>query len=385
MEFVAIVLVIFLLIYLQNVVYKKYGFKNLEYHCYLNTNQAVEGDEIEIIEEITNGKWLPLAWFKAEITTSKYLDFAGAQSVVTDQSRFVPSFFMLKSYQKVVRRWKVTCLKRGNYKIHSVTLVSTDLLGNVSLSQAGVTTGNLLVLPKPLMEEELTTSPRFFTGDIVVKRNPIEDPFEISGVREYTGVESMRDVNWASTARVGRLMVYQKDSTSKQSIATILNLQPKTFGEIQVVDKNLIEIAFKVCAGVFEQTLKTGMPVRFYCNSSVDSERETLITSEHWGMGHVESLMQILARLPVQNNEDFALFLKNVMYKINATDIFVVTCYIDEDMLNFAREMQWKGSTVKFLLLGKHNLNFDGAREFVIPLSHLIIEQEKAGEQNEND
>ena len=39
------------------------------------------------------------------------------RSQLTDRQRFVPSFFMLKSYQKVSRRWKVKCMKRGVYAV----------------------------------------------------------------------------------------------------------------------------------------------------------------------------------------------------------------------------------------------------------------------------
>ena len=44
MEFLAVALVIFLVFALQNYIYKRYAFQNLEYHCRFSVPQACEGD-----------------------------------------------------------------------------------------------------------------------------------------------------------------------------------------------------------------------------------------------------------------------------------------------------------------------------------------------------
>ncbi|MEG0894430.1 MAG: hypothetical protein RSE93_01845, partial [Oscillospiraceae bacterium] len=75
---------ILLLISIQDKIYKKNVFKNLDYKCYFNKEQAVEGEEIEFIEEISNRKWLPVPLFKSEITCGRWLDFAKSQSTVAD-------------------------------------------------------------------------------------------------------------------------------------------------------------------------------------------------------------------------------------------------------------------------------------------------------------
>ena len=59
MEFLAIIPIIFLLIWLQNRIYKKRAFEHLDYECRLSSDKAFEGDEIELIETISNKKWLP--------------------------------------------------------------------------------------------------------------------------------------------------------------------------------------------------------------------------------------------------------------------------------------------------------------------------------------
>ena len=367
MEFLAVGVAILVIFALQNYLYKKYAFSGLEYHCALSTTQACEGDEIELIEEIRNKKWLPLPWFKSEITTSRWLDFAGAQSVVSDQTRFVPSFFMLRSHQRVVRRWKVTCLKRGEFSIDQVVLVTTDLLGFSALSMAGESGARILVLPKPLGEDEIAVSPRYITGDIMVRRQLVADPFYISGVREYTGREPMNLIHWNATAREQQLMVFQNDFTSRQSVTVLLNMQSTEYEQHEVTRRELIENAIRLCAGLFDSTLAAGMPLRFMCNGTVTrGSREAVSTAEYWGREHVEGLLQILARLQLHSTEDFAVYLDGIFSEVTSTDIIIVTAYMSEGLLDFASRKEQAGTNVKFLTLGAIPPRLDCSRYNVI-------------------
>ncbi len=370
MEFLAIIAVLFFVLFLQRKVYQKYGLHNLNYRCYFSTDRATEGDVVEIVEEVSNAKLLPLAWFKTEITTSLWLEFAGAQSVISDKSRFVPSFFMLKSYHSVTRRWHVKCLKRGSYGIDSVTLVSTDLFGGVTLSRQGEAQGRLLVLPSPLTEEVFNLTPHHLTGNVPVVRQLIPDPFEVSGVREYSGRESFRDIHWGATAKENRLMVFKKDPTSEQNLAVILNLQSRELQYEVSVDRELVELCIKIAAGVMERGFLTDVPFRLYCNTSFGRRNDCVVSSESRGVAHRENLMELLALLPNDSTEKFPIFLQNICGGIDATDIVIVTSYVDEAMVDYAIQKQFYGSKVKILSLSDTSLASEVGTEIVL-LTHL--------------
>ena len=146
MEFIILVLLAAAVFWLEGWLYRHFGARGLQYRCYLSASEVFEGDEIELVEELTNAKLLPMPWLKAEITASRFLEFAGTQSVVTDQTRFVSSFFSLRGYQKVVRRWKVKCLKFGTYSVERIVLVSSDLLGLESISHPAGLSASVRVL-----------------------------------------------------------------------------------------------------------------------------------------------------------------------------------------------------------------------------------------------
>ena len=351
MEFVAIAAVVVGLFLLQNKLYKTYAFKNLEYSCTLSTNECYEGDEIELVEEIVNKKWLPLPWLKAEITTSRWLSFAGAQSGVTDSTRFVPSFFSVKGYSKVTRRWKVKCLKRGEFGIEQVVLITTDLLGYSNLSRPGGGGARVLVLPRAIESDALQVSPRYLNGDIMVKRQLLTDPFYISGVREYTGFEPMSRIHWPATAQQQRIMVYNNDYTSRQSVTIILNMQSRQFEHQEVVDEDRMENGIRVCAGLF-QTALSGMPTRFMSNCTTDSSRSTTVTGEYWGEEYIVGLLELLARLQLHSTEDFGNYLAGITSSISSTDIVIVSGYLSRPMLDFADGKRMGGVHVRFFILG---------------------------------
>ena len=351
MEFVAIAAVVVGLFLLQNKLYKTYAFKNPEYSCTLSTNECYEGDEIELVEEIVNKKWLPLPWLKAEITTSRWLSFAGAQSGVTDSTRFVPSFFSVKGYSKVTRRWKVKCLKRGEFGIEQVVLITTDLLGYSNLSRPGGGGARVLVLPRAIESDALQVSPRYLNGDIMVKRQLLTDPFYISGVREYTGFEPMSRIHWPATAQQQRIMVYNNDYTSRQSVTIILNMQSRQFEHQEVVDEDRMENGIRVCAGLF-QTALSGMPTRFMSNCTTDSSRSTTVTGEYWGEEYIVGLLELLARLQLHSTEDFGNYLAGITASISSTDIVIVSGYLSRPMLDFADGKRMGGVHVRFFILG---------------------------------
>ena len=347
MEFLAILLLLTLVAWLETRVYQKYAFHNLKYVCYFDREEAFEGEEICLVEEVSNGKLLPMPWLKAELTTSKWLDFAGSQSLITEETRFVPSFFMMKSRHKVVRSWKVKCLKRGSFQLDKVILVSTDLLGTVSVSLSVDPHTHVTVLPRPVdmelgFERVLSTS-----GPVIVRRHLLPDPFLIAGVREYTQRESMNHIHWLATARTGRLMVHNNEYSADQTLTIIHNIQSREYELERAMEPEKVEEAIRVCAGFLDDTLRSGIPVSLWINASLTGERETIITPCSWGREHIRELLRLLANLPLQSSEDFPTFLEGFCSKVTTSDLVLISPYLNEDILEYAGHRRMEGTRVK--------------------------------------
>ncbi|HOA97611.1 MAG TPA: DUF58 domain-containing protein, partial [Acetivibrio saccincola] len=226
MEILALIIIFLAAVYIQGFLLNFFLFHNLEYSCSFSVDKATEGDSIFLEEIIYNKKPIPISWIKAEIYTSKWLDFAGKDAVIAQESRFVTSNFFLKSYQKTTRRWNVKCLKRGYYKIDKITLVGGDFLGSFSESSDVIDVeAQLLVYPAPVVLEWCFRPASRIIGDTIVRRWINDDPFMFSGIREYMPGDALNRIHWKATASRNRLMVKKNDFTANLKTAVVLNIQ----------------------------------------------------------------------------------------------------------------------------------------------------------------
>lgn len=346
MELLVLLLLLLAALWLQGLLYRRFSFRRLDYSCTLSKREAVEGDPIELLEVIANRKLLPLPWLKSEITTSRWLEFSQLQSVVTGETRFISSFFLVRSYQKITRTWQGRCLKRGVFSVEKSVLVASDLLGGAALSSVAPAGSQVVVFPRPLdLENDFRPASRR-TGETCVRRNLLPDPFFISGMREYQPGDPMNHIHWPATAREGKIMVYENDSSTSQSRTILLNMQTREFANSGAVHADMLENAIRACAALFQETLEEGTPLRFLANTP-----EPVSTEEFWGEEHLHGLLELLALLPLKSGEHFPFYLNALYDDIRSTDIALVTCYLDEPILQFARDKQDAGVHVRLYVL----------------------------------
>jgi uncharacterized protein (DUF58 family) len=355
MEVLALILITFTVIMLQSVIFNRMAFKNLGYICRFSTAEANEGDEIFLVETVQNRKMLPVPWLKVDINSSCWLDFAGTRSVVAQENRYVTSSFFLKSYQKITRRWKLKCLKRGVFSVENVTLVAGDLMGRKVSSVPVRIDARLMVYPQTVDIEGMFVPVNYLQGDTIVTRWIIDDPFIVSGARDYTPRDPMNRVHWGATARTGHLMVKQNDYTSQFGLTVILNIQSVENEYFHSVDKDCIELGIKVAATLFDRVLRNGIPARFATNAStIDGNRQMVFTREASGREHISELMRILAKLELKRIKDFEDYIMEIAPDVEKSDVVLITAYLTENICDTLRSIKAQGNSVKVIILNKN-------------------------------
>lgn len=353
MEFVAIIFMVIVLLTAQLLLFAKNSFRHFEYTCFFTKDEVMEGDEVGLVEIVSNRKWLPLPWLKSELSTSRWLEYAGSQSEVVGEIRYVPSFFALKSYQKVSRTWKVKCLKRGVFEIRRVDLVGSDLLGFSSFSYSAQVNARLTVLPRPLENNELICLPRYLNGDTVVRRQLLDDPFFVAGAREYTGLEPMNRIHWNATAREGKLMVFENQYTSRNNLSVLLNVQQRPGKAGSMDGDDDLENCIRFCAYLFGAAAKEDLPFRFLCNGADSGTRQPVCTAESWGTAFALEQSRTLARLMVDSAKKIDLFLQEDAAFLSSAQLVLVSTYLDENLKAFAREKARYGASVTVFVCGR--------------------------------
>lgn len=353
MEFAAIVFMVVLVIMVQRFIYDRLPFRRFDYRCFFTKNEVTEGDEVGLVEQLENRKWLPLPWLKSELITSKWLEYADSQSDVSGEIRFVPSFFVVKSFQRISRNWHVNCTKRGVFQIRRVDLVCTDLLGFSSRSNPVPVQAKLTVLPRTWKNVEGEITPRYLSGETVVKRQLVDDPFFLAGVQEYTGREPVNRICWPATAKTGKLMVYTKHYTAQKKLTIALNTQLRPDREQTLESDEQLEDAIRFSAYLFEQTLKEQTPFCF-CTNGVEEEDDSLplVSPYAWGEEHILTQKRVLARLVLKSVVPFSTFLQTLPASIAGDEIVIVSAYLDDNIRQYARAMFRLGVTVKIYIAG---------------------------------
>lgn len=344
MELLAVLIIVAVILIIEQLIFRKFLLRGVSYSVRFSVHEAMEGETIEIIEEVINDKKLPVPWLKTEICTSRWLKFSGSSSVGAGEERFVPSIFSLRPKQKYTRVRKVTALKRGLFSLKNVSVVATDLFGFITLSKTIAIDDSVRILPTPYELYEGDLSSEELIGEITVRRFLCEDPFLISGPREYTGREPMNRIHWSGTARGARIMAYKNDFSTENEGAILLNLQKSALGEPRPVIPADMETYIKAAAFIIQGFSEKRMAVSLGINGSCPGG---VFISGGREQEDYRGLLRGLSDTENYCDRSFSDFVSGLKLE-GYTDIFVLTAFIDEEMLGFARYQKRLGRNVIF-------------------------------------
>ena len=177
-----------------------------------HTDRVQEGDQI--IENLTvrNASNWPKLWIEVEDPTE----------LPSHQARVVLS---LASRQRRIRRFATRCERRGVYGIGPVVVRTSDPFGLFRAEQQFGTRDQLLVYPRPLELTTFEVPPANLPGDGRFRRRTHYVTPNTGGVREYQTGDSFNRIHWATTARLGELMVKLFELDPASDIWIVLDLQ----------------------------------------------------------------------------------------------------------------------------------------------------------------
>lgn len=335
MPYLLLLLLIGAVIVLMHWTVKRYGFRQLEYSLRFSETEVREGDTVTLIETVCSRKAVPVPWLKVEMTTDASLEFARMQSAVSGRTRFISSFFTLRPYRQIERRWQVHCTKRGVFEVSHVILVLSDLFGTLEQSMAlPEVKAALTVLPAPAPFSAEMDQSRQWMGEHVLRRYFMPDRMAMEGLRPYEEGDSVRDICWSASARSDNPVVYRYCDTTQPAITVVLNLATKDYDRDTASDQTALEQMIRICAALLEQARMMRIGVRLCANTRIDDM--PLDTPTAVGEVHVHRLLQLLAAVPDTIDERFRNLLERVCHRETNALIWVVTACVDDDLRKMA-------------------------------------------------
>jgi uncharacterized protein (DUF58 family) len=209
-------------------IWTRYGTRRVEYSRRLATDRAVAGDSIQLDVTVWNRKPLPLPWVTAE-------DQVGAGLTIRerpDMEREVPpntaltlrNDWALAWYERVVRHFHLDELRRGSYRFGPVHLWVHDVLGRLAGEDEVAQTDTLLVAPRTaaIRHTEDDVSP---LGERRARSSLTTDPALFAGVRPFQAGDSVRQIHWRATARLGSLVSRRLEPARGRDVVLLIDVQ----------------------------------------------------------------------------------------------------------------------------------------------------------------
>ncbi len=352
-----IVFISIVVILIQSYFYRSKGLKKVYYDRFFNVKQTFAGEEIELIEKISNHKLLPLPWLRLESSVPAALKFQNQEEMNISSGELYQnhrSLFSLGPYTEIVRRHKVACPARGTYHLSSATLSCGDLFGFQGNSSPLKMNARITVYPKLMELSEIPLSTHSLQGETVVRRWIVNDPFMISGVKEYRAGDTFNQVNWKATARTGNIQVHQYDFTANQRYMLLVNFDVHEEMWTAVTEPELIETGISYAASIAQYTLHHGIETGFGCNGkSIRTPRDPLVISPGLGREYLTHIYEEMAKLIIERTSDFPTFMeREIIHRTKTkTDFLIITAFVSIKMQQYIDQLIKEGHSVNIIPL----------------------------------
>ena len=335
------------------------------------TNRAFLGETVEINLSFKNTSLLPIPWIR--IHEGLPVELSGPESF--QQITSIPP----KSF--VTYNYKLDARRRGFYNIGPVYFTSADIFGfnNNDIRREGES-DFLTVYPKIVHLTNVNFPSRSPLGTLRHQLPVFEDPSRVIGKRDYVAGDSLRRIDWKSTAAIGRMQVKLYEPSIALETILFLNLNSKDYHyKTRISSTELaIVIAASLANWVAEKQGAVGLFV--HGNDPLDSSNTDQIITARTGKNHLMRILDLLARVKIEERDGFEVSLRDQWVSLPwGTTLTIISGDADDTLLKQAYQAKKGGMNVYLILVGsvlqieeiKHKVEFYG-----IPMINIYQESD---------
>ncbi len=181
----------------------------------IHPERGFVGDDLIVELEITNLSKFKAPWL--ELADAVPIDLrtpeSGVAKVITVGRR-----------QTDRLTYRIHCHKRGLYRIGPLRATVGTLFGPMAVRLPELPTTDFVVYPEIWPIDALNLPARAPIPNLSDSSSLIEDPYRITGVRDYRDGDSPRQIEWLASARSGRLLVKQFNRATSRDLMICLDL-----------------------------------------------------------------------------------------------------------------------------------------------------------------
>lgn len=306
-------------------------------------DHAFLGERINIDLHIQNKGWLPILWLELRETLPVAL--AGPNSF--------QSVIHLGPHAEAHFEYSVEARKRGYYRIGPLSLATGDILGLSDSLQVQAQPEALIVYPKiiPFTSVEIPSqSPQ---GTLRHTLPLFEDPTRVFGKRGYTSGDSLRRIDWKSTAASRQLQVKLFEPSIALETFVILNLNAEDYYFRTRIDSAelAIVIAASLANWIIAQKQMVGLLVNGRDPLTSDGKPQPIPPRK--GKRHMMRLLETLARIETIDKSALVPLIQEQRYQLPwGTTLIVVTGEASDALLDELYQARRAGQNAIVILVG---------------------------------
>jgi uncharacterized protein (DUF58 family) len=328
------------------------------------------GETLSVILNIKNASRLPVAWLHAQESLP----------LEVSSSKVLRRVFTLPPKGEDHLEYQLAPRKRGYYPIGPLVLSTGDLLGLVSEKTIQGERDYLTVYPRVIALSKVCLPSHSPLGDLRHEQPIFEDPARTTGKRDYSAGDSLRRIDWKSSAVVGRLQTKLFEPSIALETVLFLNLNANEYHYKFRYDAT--ELAIVVAASLANWVVSQKQSVGLVVNGS-DPFAHDLCPQNlpaRKGRPHLMRLLESLARVQLIETQPVAQLLHQQRVELSwGTTVIVITGQADEALFDQFFQLRRVGLNPVLILCGDV-LNFQETRRRAknahVPLFHIQDEKD---------
>ncbi|MDI3340786.1 MAG: DUF58 domain-containing protein [Sphaerobacter sp.] len=336
------------------VLWRRYGLRQVRYTRGFSRARAFPGGEVLLEITVENAKLLPLPWLEVEDQFPEGLGFPdlALEPTSTPKVAVFRTVFAARPYERVRRRYRVVCARRGYYRFGPARLRTGDVFGFAARSEAREDVDALIVYPRVLPVTAFGLPAKQPFGDERPAKPLLEDPLRIAGVRPYMPGDHPRRVHWRATARTGALQAKQYEPSATPTLAIFLDVN--TFEHFwQGIDPEALELAISAAASLAAHGLAERRQVGLYVNTPLARGERSVRLAPSRHPSQLGKILEALALLiPSTGFRVEALLASEARRLPWGATVVVVTGYVTPALEETLTRLHRAGHTVTLLAFG---------------------------------
>jgi uncharacterized protein (DUF58 family) len=334
------------------------------------SNHAFLGETVKIDLHVQNKGWLPVPWLELRETLPVALVGPNNfQSVIHLGPRADATF-----------EYSVDARKRGYYPIGPLSVSTGDILGlNDSLVVQGQPEA-LIVYPRIISFTSMEIPSQSPQGTLRHTLPLFEDPTRVFGKRGYTSGDSLRRIDWKSSAASGHLQVKLFEPSIALETFIVLNLNAEDYYYRSRVDSTelAIVIAASISNWIVEKKQMVGMMVNGHDPLTADGNPQSI--PPHKGKRHLMRLLETLARADIAENSALVPLIQRQRYQLAwGTTLILITGTASDELLDELYQARRWGQNGVLILAGRNAPDEAirrRAKTFGIPIYSIATESD---------